>query len=217
MLKVVVYDSGMGGELFASFLKEEVPVLKVVPVIDRKNTKLITRGRFKPRKIVEDALKPYIGNADMIVLANHQLTITTLDYLKRHYPNQKFIGFDLPEVDTFVNRKTLTLSTSAVSKSLAFRRYVKSLRRDTVTVNLDLLPALIDSGKLKMCELRSIFIKAVKFNPREIIIACSHFHYLESPLRRIYSSNIKIHTSYRDVVRRTCKELKLRGYRVGKK
>ena len=37
MLKVVVFDSGFGGELFADYFEEEMPVVEIVRVIDWRN------------------------------------------------------------------------------------------------------------------------------------------------------------------------------------
>ena len=37
MLKVVVFDSGYGGELFADYLEEELPLVDIVRVIDWRN------------------------------------------------------------------------------------------------------------------------------------------------------------------------------------
>ena len=47
MLKIVVFDSGFGGELFADIIEEELPVVEVIRVIDWRNAKELQNN---PRK-----------------------------------------------------------------------------------------------------------------------------------------------------------------------
>ena len=55
MLKVVIFDSGYGGEFFADKLEEEVPVIEVVRVIDWRNASQILSGPRSARKAAEAA------------------------------------------------------------------------------------------------------------------------------------------------------------------
>ena len=85
MLNVVVFDSGYGGEFFADWLEEEIPVVKVTRVIDWRNAALLLENPKKARKIAVDDLHPHIGKADLIVFANHLLTLTSLTYFCNKY------------------------------------------------------------------------------------------------------------------------------------
>lgn len=104
MLKVVVFDSGYGGELFADYLQENLPILQVVRVIDWRNSSIINTKYKEARKITESALLPYINKVDLIIFANHLLSVTSLKYFKRKYPYQKFIGIEFPRLKS-VKRK----------------------------------------------------------------------------------------------------------------
>ena len=69
MLKVVVFDNGYGGEFFADLLKEELPVIEIIRVIDWRHAKEIQESPRKARQLAKDALRPYIGRVDLIIFA----------------------------------------------------------------------------------------------------------------------------------------------------
>ena len=214
MLKIVVYDSGFGGELFADRLEEELKVVEVVRVIDWKNAVDIQSNSHFARRAAEVALRPYIGNADLIVLANHLVSLTSLKYFQRKYPTQKFIGFSLKTPDTFVKRDTLILTTSSVAHTIKYRSFVFRLRRKSKTLTLDDWPAKIDDGELSDLEIRTTLKTALlhsNLKPTEVILACSQFKDIEQELRHFFGRNLRIHDSFRDAFHETCKVLKIRG------
>ena len=55
MLKIVVFDSGFGGELFADRLESEIPVVEVIRVIDWRSANQILSSPRGARKAAEKA------------------------------------------------------------------------------------------------------------------------------------------------------------------
>lgn len=211
MVKVVIYDFGMGGELFAEYLERELPVLKVIRVIDWENSDLNSTNHFKTRRLVESSLQPYLGRVDLIIIANHFLTQIGLRYLERKYKNQKFIGFHLPTLDTFVNRDTLILTTSAISRSLAYRLYLHKIHRTSFTIALDDWPTLIDDAAIESDAIDKIIAGAREqknFHPKEFIIINSHFAFFDPYFRQ---HKMKVHTSYYEALNEVYTKLKIRG------
>lgn len=214
MLKVVVFDSGYGGEFFADQLEEEVPVLEVIRVIDWRNAKPILTSARKARKIAKTALAPYIGKVDLIIFANHLLTITSLKHFRRKYKNQKFIGMNLKQPDTFVKRDVLILTTKAVTRTINYHNFLFQIKRKSKTLTMDHWPAEIDDGDLTEAKIKDTlenFLVKEKIYPEEIILACSQFNDIKRELRNILGGNLKIHDSFSDTVRNTCKALRIRG------
>lgn len=60
MLRVVVFDSGIGGELFGDLLKESLPVIEVIKVIDWRNADKYLKSSRTARKYAKRALAPYL-------------------------------------------------------------------------------------------------------------------------------------------------------------
>lgn len=219
MLKVVVFDGGYGGEFLADRMKEELPILEIVRVIDWRNADNLLVNPKKSRKIARTALRPYIGQVDLIILANHLLTITSLKYFKRKYKNQKFLGLNLKSPDTFVKRDVLILTTKAVAKTISYYNFVFRIKRKTKTLTLDTWPAKIDDGILTRQEIEDtlrVFCAREDLRPQEIILACSQFDDIKNDLKAIYGNNLRIYDSFEDTLRKTCKILNIRGG-IGKK
>lgn len=220
MLKVVIFDSGYGGEFFADQLKEELPILEILRVINWREADKILLNPRTARQVAEDSIRPYIGKVDLIIFANYLLSLTSLKYFKHKYKNQKFLGFKLKFPDTFVKRDVLILSTSAVSKTISYRNFLLRIKRKTRTLNLDSWPAKIDDGELSPIEIktiiRSFLVHHPGFDPKEIILASSQFNDIKAELKSIFGQSLKIYDSFDDTIRDVCKILNVRGG-IGKK
>lgn len=214
MLKIVVYDGGYGGEFFADKLEEELPVVDVIRVIDWRNASQILASPRKARKAARAALRPYIGKVDLIIFANHLLTITSLKYFRRKYKDQKFLGLGLKQPDTFIKRDVLILTTKAVTRTINYHNFLFQIKRKSKTLALDAWSSEIDNGVLTADEIKNTLEDTLVNNriyPREVILACSQFSDIKPELRRIFGHNLKIHDSFNDAINDTYKALKIRG------
>lgn len=213
MLKVVIYDCGYGGELLADWLEAELPILDVIRVIDWRSAHKMQSSSKDARKIAEADLRPYIGRVDLIILANHLLAITSLKYFRRKYKAQRFIGFSLKKPTSPPKDNSIILTTKAVTKTINYRNFTFHLRRRAKTVVLDTWPAKIDDGELTMQEIREELSHLAKSgsHSQEIFLICSQFCDIEKELIDIFGRNLKIHDGFNDILRETCKTLRLRG------
>ena len=214
MLKVVVFDWGYGGEFFADLLEEKLPVIDIIRVIDWRNAEVGLNDPKKARKLAEAALMPYIGKVDLIIIANYLLSITSLDNFRKKYKDQKFIGFDLKKPDSFVKREVMILTTKAVTKTMAYFNYTRSLKRRYKSLTVDSWPLKIDDGELELVEIEETIKKFMikeKLNPEEIILASSQFNDIKDDLKAVLGKKIKIYDSFEDTVRMVAKTLNIRG------
>lgn len=216
MLKVVVFDGGYGGEFFADKLEQELPILEIVRVIDWRNAEPILTSPRKARRVARQALRPYIGKVDLIIFANHLLTLTSLKYFRRKYKNQQFLGLSLKRPDTFVKSDVLILTTKAVTKTINYHHFILHIRRRSKTLTLDHWPAEIDDGELTEDKIRDTFEKLHVKSPREVVLACSQFDDIKPELKNILGQNLRIYDSFDDAIRLVCHTLKIRGG-MGKK
>ena len=212
MLKIVVFDSGFGGELFADRLESEIPVVEVIRVIDWRSANQILSSPRGARKAAEKALRPYVGNVDLIVFANYLLTTTSLKYFRRKYRNQKFVGLNLRS-KRLARKPTLILTTKAVSRTLAYFQFAKNLRAKTIC--LDTWPHLIDDGELTSedCErdLSAALRRVDNFSPQQILLACGQFTELTPKIRQIFGHNVRIVDSFDTAIIEICRALGIRS------
>ena len=214
MLKVVIFDSGYGGELFADLLEEVIPVVEIIRVIDWRNADEILKSAKSARKVAEKAIAPYIGKVDLIVFANYLLSVTSLKYFNHKYKNQKFIGLEFKKPDTFIKKDLIILTTEAVARTRAYRRFVFHLDRKVKTVTLDAWPSMIDDGELSDQEIHMTLEQSVsdgRVRPEEMILACSQFNDIKSELKNVFNPKLRIYDGFNDAIREVCKILKIRG------
>ena len=214
MLKIVVFDSGYGGELFADQLEETFPVVEIIRVIDWRNAEEFLKNHRRARREAMKSLRPYIGRVDLIVFANYYLSVTSLRYFSRKFKSQKFIGLELPQPDTFIQRPTVILATKALTRTINYHNYLFRLKRKTATICLDHWLPLVDDGELTEQTIKEefkYFYEKNHYRPAEIILACSHFSDLIPALRENIDKNLKIHDDFKNTITRIGKILKIRG------
>ena len=214
MLKVVVFDSGYGGELFADQLEKELPVVEVIRVIDWRHADEIQSNPKTARKAAKAALRPYIGKVDLIIFANLLLTLTSLKHFRRQYKNQKFLGLNLPHLDPSIKQDLLILATKPITKTISYYNFIFHLKQKNCTLALDSWPAKIDDGELTQTEISHTlheFLRHRDYRPQGVILACSHFSDIKIELRASFGHNLRIYDSFSGVISQVCKTLKIRG------
>ena len=213
MLKVVIFDSGYGGEFFADYFQENLPTVEIIRVIDWRNAEEILLKPKSARQVAEAALRPYIGRVDLIIFANHLLSLTSLNFFRRKYQMQKFSGFSLEPPSVITGRDILILTTKAVSKTITYRNFAFHIKGNVKTLALDSWPSKIDDGELTKDEItETLKLSAIhKTKPRDIILACSQFNDIKKELYDYFVGNIRIYDSFDSAMRQACKILHIRG------
>ncbi len=211
MLKIAVFDTGFGGELFADRLEEALPVVKVIRVIDWRNALKVEQHPREARKIAEEALRPYIGTVDLIVIANYLISAVGLSYFRRKYPNQKFIGFTL-RPHRISTKPTVILTTRATTRNFVY--FSASHRLKAKTICLDRWPHLIDDGELTSDDFKKDLDSAlsrVNFSPSQVMLACGQFTDLLPEFRKFFGHNTRIVDSFDDTMNEVYKILRIPG------
>ena len=126
MLKVLVFDSGWGGDLVADYLERELPI-EVERVIDWRSGSYSEKTAGEIRLLSEMALLPHIGEADVIVLSEAATAAVALNFLRQRYPEQIFVGYghDLAKLIRRLSRAVMILTTEGVKRS-EFYQYSKA-------------------------------------------------------------------------------------------
>lgn len=211
MLKIAVFDTGYGGEIFADRLEAELPIAEIIRIIAWRDAEWVENHPFTARKIVEKSLRPYIGNVDLIAITNYQLSATSLSYLRRKYKNQKFVGFTF-RPKRIVKRPTVILTTKSTTKNLAYQTLAHDLKAKTIC--LDKWPSLIDDGELTDAHFKSDLEPTLRQlsgpTPTQVLLACSQFTDCIPKFRETFGHNTRIVDSFDHTLSEAIKVLKLR-------
>ena len=213
MLKIVVFDSGYGGEFLADKIEEELPVIDVIRVIDWRNADKILTSPKEARRIAREDLRPYIGRVDLIVFANHLITATSLKFFRRKFKNQRFIGLGLKKPKTPTKDSTIILTTKAVTRTISYYNFILHLNHKPKTIVLNSWPEKIDDGELNFSEINDTLKDLVDRSTcsQEIFLFCSQFYDIKSELVKLFGNTVKIHDGFNDSIREICRILKIKG------
>ena len=214
MLKIAVFDSGFGGELFADRLESELPIVEVIRVIDWRSAREAQKSPLSARKSAERALRPYFGKVDLIIIANYLLSATSLKYFRRKYSTQKFVGFTLRPRRIVANRPTLIITTKPTTRNPAFIVFARRIKARTIC--LDAWPLLIDDGDLTSEDVKRDLDTALSgirnFSPKQILLACGQFTELTADFRQVFGHNVRIVDSFDQTIEDACRILRLKVY-----
>lgn len=213
MLKIVVFDSGYGGEFFADRLEEELPIVEVIRVIDWRNADKMLTNPKEARRIANGDLRPYIGKVDLIIFANYLITATSLKFFRRKYKNQRFMGLNLTKPKSSPKENILILTTKAVTRTINYYNFILHLGHKSRTVTLDSWPALIDDGELNYLKIKETLFSYVDYANRsqEIYLFCSQFYDIKPELTKLFGRNLRIHDGFNDTIRDVSKTLRIKG------
>lgn len=219
MIKIVVFDSGWGGEIFADRLEEAVPVVEVERVIDWRRAPYSERGRTEICMMTEKALLPYIGEVDAIVLASYAVTVAALYYLRWKYPHQIFVGFQ-PNMCADVLRarvkdcKVMMLATGIVKKSESFNNERATLlKMGAKIVEPDCAGwiELVDDGEMTEERLRMELGQLAEERIDAVLPYSTGFTDMKPIFESMYGRMVIVASDFDRVIHETCMSLKLLG------
>lgn len=216
MLKVVVFDSGWGGELLADFLSTELPILDIIRVIDWRHAPYSMKTKAQLLPLAQQALEPYLGKVDLIIFANQLVSLSLLDYFAKAYPKQAFLGFPLLFNRISLSRfhQVLILSTSSLFNHPSYQALKHKLHQahrdlQIIETSCDRWEQLIDDGELKRSHLNHILPATLTTDA--IFLEHAHFLDFKPQLEQICGWRTQVYDAYRYILQDVCDVLHLRG------
>lgn len=198
MKRVGVFDSGIGGVVFAKALKKQCPDIKVSVVRDDKNMPYGTKTPKAIQRLTEFAIQPLIG-CDVIVIACNTATAYALDYLRNKYPEQVFVGFEPALKVARGATKTDSVAVLATPATLRSSRYaaLKQAYGDGITIyepKVNTLAHQIETNSVAWVSLESLVKNLVHQNVDTIVLGCTHYHLIKNRLREFVGPNVSLIT-----------------------
>jgi len=180
MNKIIVFDTGTGGKIFADHFRKELTNTEIIEVIDSANAPYGSRTPSEILTLTEQTLKPYINISALIVIACNTATAYTLSYLRTKYPDQLFVGTEpavKPAMKLTKNGKALILATPATVNSAHYQN-LKSKYAKHITLyepNCTDWAKKIDDKTLTKNDIVVTLAPYQSYSPDAIILACTHY------------------------------------------
>lgn len=211
VVKIVIFDTGTGGRLFADYFGRVYPNIEIETVIDGDHSPYGDKSDAEIFKLTAAAISDYIGRVDAIVLACNTATAMAIDKLRTKYPNQIFIGFE-PMVKTAAKLtktgKVMVLATSATKRADRYKR-LKAQFPEIVIIepDCDAWAAQIDSGVLSQQNIKNALEGQLE-GVDVIILACTHYVAISEQIQRIAGPKVVIINPFKAVARYVANILK---------
>lgn len=172
MKKIVVYDSGWGGELVADYLAEELKTVEIIRIIDWPHAPYGEKSLKEIEQLALNCLKNYIGKVDAIVLGGYACSCA-YEFLQKMFPEQAFVKMDihLPTILHTRNypRQICALMNNLTTESSLIKNLTLKLSESYITIpNCQHWDQLIDDGEMTTNYLRKKLASSFELQPPKI-------------------------------------------------
>ena len=189
MKRVVIFDTGTGGGIFAEHFRKELEDTEIIEVTDAEHAPYGGRSGWEIVQLTEMALSEYLDKVDIIVLACNTATVPAIETLRKKYPNQAFVGTEpgiKPAVELSKTGTIVVLATPATLGSDRYRELCDGGRGINICeADCADWAKKIDEGWLTQDDIRKALSPFEGENPDVVVLACTH--YLAIPMEWIES------------------------------
>ncbi len=239
MLKVVVFDSGYGGDVVADYLSDELGIVEVVRVIEA-NLSLENGSLAQIYHFSKACLRTYVGKVDLIVLGGYVVSLA-LELLEREYPQQKFISVGV-NYYRILNSRAFPNQIAIMANKALFETKVRTEICRELPYSTIILPdcsgwdQLINDGQMSTDVLRSDLgpyfalrpsrrktppppssnsanppDKPDPFRPDVVLLLNTHFWSIREDFEELFGYCVRVIDFRQKLLHDTCRALNLRG------
>ena len=183
-MRILVFDSGIGGQAVAERLEELLPHVSVTSINDHEHMPYGEKTSDEIFNLTKNAIQPYIYEGySVIVIACNTVTTNAITRLRSRYPSVNFIGIEPMVKPASALSSTKTIAVCATPSTLKSSRYTalkhKWLENFTVIEpDCQSWAELIENGKSSEIDLITLMNSLIMQNVDVIVLGCTHYHWL---------------------------------------
>lgn len=184
-MKLGVFDSGIGGEAVAAALQDTFPQAAILTVNDHAH---VPYGDKAPREVIRltnAAIQPLMtAHCDVIILACNTATALAIEWLRAHYPTQKFIGIE-PMIKTAAYlTKTGKIAVCATPATLKSSRYAELIQKfgnnlSVIEPDCNQWAYWIENNQLNRAHIEETINDVCNQGADIIVLGCTHYHWIK--------------------------------------
>lgn len=198
MVKIGVFDSGIGGQAVAEKLQTLFPDAEILSVNDRQHVPYGSRPNKEIIQLTKVAIQPLLNaQCDAIIIACNTATTVAISSLRSSYPDVHFVGIEPMVKPAAALTKTKKIAVLATPGTLASARYHKlktDYAADIAVIEPDCSEwaSLIDQGQADKITLNETIADLLKKNVDVIVLGCTHYHWLKSRIEALSGPDVAV-------------------------
>lgn len=190
MIKIGVFDSGVGGKSVVEAIEVALPDVKVLYAEDKKNVPYGTKTSEELYELVLPILNTLSKQGcDVIVIACNTVTTTIIDRLRAILP-LPLIGIEPMVKPAAEMTKTGIIAVCATPTTLGSKRY--DWLKATYAKNVQVLEpdcsdwaSMIEANQLDHEKIQNRVEDVCKKGVDAIVLGCTHYHWIEKDIQKI--------------------------------
>lgn len=187
MIKIGVFDSGVGGMSVANAIKKALPKTEVLLRVDKENLPYGNKTPEQLLKFVEPILNELVGKGcRVIVVACNTVTTTIIKELRERIA-VPLIGMEPMVKPAAMLTRTGTIAVFATPTTLASKRYaeLKSLYSKGINVvepDCSTWSKMVEDNQVDKEAIRRNVQEALDGGADTIVLGCTHYHWIEDQI-----------------------------------
>jgi len=198
IMKLGVFDSGIGGESIAIALQSKFSEAEIILVNDRNNLPYGDKTKSEIVKLTNNAIQPLLGaNCDIIILACNTATAQAIDALRIKYPNQKFIGIEPMIKSAAKLSKSNTIAVCATPSTLSSERYYNLVQKfgselQIIEPDCKDWARMIEQNDINYEIINQTINKICKQGADVIVLGCTHYHWIKDDIIKLVNGRATV-------------------------
>lgn len=190
MVKIGVFDSGVGGQSVINAIKKQLPDLEILYETDREN---LPYGGKTPDRLLELAVpklkKLETASCAVIVVACNSVTTTIISEVRKiiKVPIVAVEPMIKPACDQTKTKKITVCATPATLASQRYKALVDEYAADIKVYqpNCSDWAFMIEHNQPNIKNIEADISESLEAGADVVVLACTHYHWIEEEIKQI--------------------------------
>jgi len=204
-MKLGVFDSGLGGLIIASAIKNNMPKYDMIYLGDTLHVPYGSRSSKAILDYTWQGMKfLFEKDCQIIIMACNTASAAALriiqqQYLTKHYPDRRILGVVVPTLEECADRGYKSVGVIGTNYIINSGVYAQELKKINNEISIDmqatpLLVPMIENNGMKWIRpvLEDYMQPLITNKVQACILGCTHYIYLKEMLSKIYGDNMDI-------------------------
>ncbi len=223
------FDSGYGGLSVLEKFQKEKPEYSYLYYSDNNNSPYGNKTKNQIYKLAKNAIEfLFVSGAELVIVSCNTISASALrelqdKYFIKKYPNKKVLGIIIPNTENIIETlpKQAILGIIGTKHTIKTGKYNNEILKNRKDINIfskacPLFATYIENRRLDdnvfLTNIKEELSFFKKKNITHLLLACTHYSYIKSDIKKILDKNIIIIDSSEIIFTKTIKYLNKHNY-----